>query len=59
MVRQYDDILHKNWDIASEEQRERINFMKARTLKLSGVGSEVEDLDETDAMIYPKTTIWR
>ena len=52
MIRQYDEMIHKNWDIASEEQRERINFMKARTLKLSGVGSEVEDLDETDVMIY-------
>ncbi|MEG0403802.1 MAG: phage terminase small subunit [Anaerorhabdus sp.] len=52
MIRQYDEMLHKNWDMASEEQRERISFMKARTLKLSGVGSEVEDLDETDAIIY-------
>ncbi|MEG2750842.1 phage terminase small subunit [Anaerorhabdus sp.] len=52
MIRQYVDMLHKNGDIANEGQRERINFMKARTLNLSGVGSEVEDSDETDVMIY-------
>ena len=31
MIKQYDEMLHKNWDAASEEQRVRIAQMKAQT----------------------------
>lgn len=30
MIKQYDEMLHKNWDLASEEQRTRIDVMKAK-----------------------------
>ena len=31
LIKQYDEMLHKNWDLASEEQRTRIDVMKARS----------------------------
>lgn len=31
MFKQYDEMLHKNWDLATEEQRARIDQMKAQT----------------------------
>lgn len=34
MIRQYDELLHKNWDLASEEQKARIDQMKANTERL-------------------------
>lgn len=34
MIRQYDELLHKNWDLASEEQKARIGQMKANTERL-------------------------
>lgn len=42
MVKNYDDLLHKNWDMASEEQRARIENIKAGTAK---VKSEVDRLN--------------
>ena len=30
MIKQYDELLHKNWDLATGEQRSRINILKAR-----------------------------
>lgn len=30
MIRQYDEMLHKNWELATEEQRIRIEVMKAK-----------------------------
>ncbi len=35
MIKQYDEMLHKNWEEASEEQRVRIAQMKAQTERLS------------------------
>jgi len=31
MLKQYDDLLHKNWDLATEEQKARIAVLKAKT----------------------------
>ena len=35
MIKQYGEMLHKNWEAASEEQRVRIAQMKAQTERLS------------------------
>lgn len=35
MIKQYDEMLHKNWELASEEQKSRIAQMKAQAAKLS------------------------
>jgi PBSX family phage terminase large subunit len=34
MIKQYDELLHKNWDLATEEQKQRIEKLKAETKKL-------------------------
>ena len=35
MIKQYDEMLHKDWDAASEEQKARIESVKAQTARLS------------------------
>lgn len=40
MIRQYDEMLHKNWDVCSEEQKARIELMRLRTAKLSQESAE-------------------
>lgn len=52
MIKQYDEMLHKNWDAASEEQRARITQLKAQTDKLTGNNQEIEDLDNIEGEIY-------
>lgn len=45
MIKQYDDMLHNNWEYASEEQKARIAHMKAQTAKIqseSGSGENEE-----------------
>ena len=34
MIKQYDELLHKNWDLASEEQKARIEQMRANADRL-------------------------
>jgi uncharacterized protein YjcR len=36
MMKQYDELLHKNWDLATEEQKQRIENLKANTAKIKG-----------------------
>lgn len=52
LIRQYDELLHKNWDLATEEQKARIAQIKAQTDKLTGDNAEIEDLSELDGDIY-------
>lgn len=33
MIKQYDELLHKNWDLATEEQRARITVLKSQVEK--------------------------
>ena len=54
MIKQYDEMLHRNWELASEEQKTRIAQMKAQTDKLTGNNQEVEDLEEIEDEIYGK-----
>ena len=51
-IRQYDDLLHKRWDLATDEQKARIEQMKANTdrLRLDSLDGEedgVEILNDT------------
>ena len=39
LIKQYDEMLHKNWDMATEEQKARIEMMKQK----SNVQQEEED----------------
>lgn len=45
MIKQYDEMLHKDWEAASEEQKARIAQMKAQTERIqieSGIGDNEE-----------------
>ena len=52
LIKQYDEMLHKNWELATEEQRSRIAQMKAQTQKITGEGMEVEDMTDIEKEIY-------
>ena len=52
LIKQYDEMLHKDWEAASDEQRARIAQLKAQTDKLTGNNQEIEDLDEIEGEIY-------
>ena len=44
LIKQYDEMLHKNWDMATEEQRARIENIKSKTEQIKGSGQdETED----------------
>ena len=36
MIKQYDEMLHKNWNLVTEEQKLRIEKLKAEIIKLNG-----------------------
>jgi uncharacterized protein YjcR len=42
MIKQYDELLHKNWDMTTEEQRVRIDVMKAKA-NINESGSTEDD----------------
>lgn len=42
MISKYDDLIHKNWDNVTEEQKERIALLKARRSKLE----QIDDADD-------------
>ena len=54
MIKQYEELLHKNWKLATKEQKARIAQIKAQTQKITGEGMEVEDMSEIEAEIYEK-----
>lgn len=39
MIKQYDELLHKTWDLTTEEQRARIEHIKAQTNKINAESS--------------------
>ena len=47
MIKQYDEMLHHNWEITSEEQRARLEHIQVQTAKLRGAdkNEELEKLD--------------
>lgn len=52
MIKQYDELTRSS--MATEEQRARIDKLKADISKINGEGEEIEDLTETDDVIYGK-----
>ena len=36
LIKQYDDMLHRNWELATEEQRARVAYLKAKTELIQG-----------------------
>ena len=43
LIKQYDELLHKRWDLATDEQKARIEQMKANTDRLKRDSSEDEE----------------
>ena len=44
MIRQYDEMLHKNWEMASEEQKARLELLQAQKKKLeTDNGTEADE----------------
>lgn len=52
LIKQYDEMIHKDWELASEEQKARIAQLKAQTDRLTGNNSEIEDIEEIEGDIY-------
>lgn len=52
LIKQYDELLHKNWELVSEEQKARIAQLRAQTDKLTGNNQELEDMEEIEGDIY-------
>ena len=48
LIKQYDELLHKRWDLATEEQKARIAQIRAQTDKLKGTDNDaaLSRLDE-------------
>lgn len=47
MIKQYDEMLHKNWEMASDEQKARIAQIKAQTEKIT----RESDKNDNDEMV--------
>lgn len=52
LIKQYDELLHKDWDMATEERRARIAQIKAQTDQITGNNQEVEDMVGIEDDIY-------
>ncbi len=50
LIKQYDEMLHNNWEMATEEQKQRIKLLKVQTEKLSGTDN-LEELSKLDQVL--------
>ncbi len=50
MIKQYNDMLHKNWDMVTEEQKERVNLIRAQINAVSAKTNE-NDTEEGDMIV--------
>lgn len=59
LIKQYDEMLHRDWDMATEEQKSRVEYIKSKTAAvnkaLTGEGAEIEDVDDLEEEIYGST----
>lgn len=60
LIKRYDDMLNKNWELATEEQRARVEKLKAETMKVKGeeLNDEKEDDGFMAAMNAEVAKIW-
>ena len=61
MINRYDDLLHKNWDLATEEQRARVEKLKAEAARAKGEEADdgVEDDGFLEALKGEAMTVWQ
>ena len=50
MIKQYDEMVHKNWDLVTEEQKLRIEVLKEKLNKddTPGINNRVQIVDDID-----------
>lgn len=51
MIKQYDELLHKNWELATEEQKARLGLLQAQKKKLESDGGESQELTKLDQLL--------
>lgn len=51
MIKEYDELLHKNWDAASEIQKAQLAQIQAQTQKLAGSKGDEEQLSKVDQIL--------
>lgn len=51
MVKRYDEMLHQNWELASEEQKARLGLIQAQKKKLESDGGESQELTKLDQLL--------
>lgn len=51
MIKQYDELLHKNWELATKEQKARLGLLQAQKKKLESDGSESQELSKLDQLL--------
>lgn len=52
MIDKYEKLLHANWDLATEEQKARIEKLKFELSKAKGDDLDIEDTEEIEDEIY-------
>ena len=60
LIKQYDEMLHRDWDMATEEQKSRIELIKAQTAKVKGDDSANTYKDDgfIEALKSEVTDVW-
>lgn len=51
LIKQYDEMLHRDWVLATEEQKARVAKLKAETSRIGGE-AEIEFIDDIEDEIY-------
>lgn len=51
MIKRYDEMLHQNWELASEEQKARLGLIQAQKKKLESDGGESQELTKLDQLL--------
>lgn len=51
MIKQYDEMLHKNWYLATDEQKARLGLLQAQKKKLESDGGEGQELSKLDQLL--------
>lgn len=59
LIKQYDELLHSNYELATEEQKARIEQIRAKTAIISGVDEEeTEDDGFLEALKGEVSAVW-
>lgn len=51
LIKQYDDMLHHDWELATDEQKARVDKLKAEAARIGG-DEEIEYLDDIESDVY-------